>query len=59
MTTTWVEGDKGRAVAISAQPGYATARVYVGGAERIATLRSWEGKTEAGARKWAAKQLAR
>lgn len=26
MTTTWVEGDKGRAVAISVQPGYAAAR---------------------------------
>jgi hypothetical protein len=41
-----------REVVVVEQDGRFSARLYVNGGE-TATLQSWKGKTEAGARKWA------
>lgn len=45
-----------REVMVICQDGRFSARLYVNNGE-TATLQSWKGKTEAGARKWAARIL--
>lgn len=46
-----------RVVVVTVQSSSVSARLYVDGGE-VATLETWKGKTEAGARKWAARKLA-
>lgn len=46
-----------RVVIVTEQDGRYSARLYVNGGE-TATLQSWKGKSETGARNWAAKILA-
>jgi hypothetical protein len=45
-----------RQVVVTEQGGRFSARLYANGGE-TATLQAWKGKTEAGARRWAAKHL--
>lgn len=45
-----------RVVVVTDQDGQFSARLYVNGGE-TATLQAWKGKSEAGARRWAARML--
>lgn len=56
MRSYWIDNGS-RSVCVFVQGDSIWARVFVNNRE-TATLQSWKGKTEAGAKKWAAKVLA-
>jgi hypothetical protein len=54
--TTFTIKNGSREVVVTKQDGRYSARLYVNHGE-TATLQSWKGRSEAGARKWAARVM--
>lgn len=50
------KGNGAQQVVVTEQAGFYTARLYINYGD-TATLQTWKGKTEGGARRWAAKVL--
>jgi hypothetical protein len=57
MTTFTIKSGSKEVMIVKQGDNY-SARLYVNNGE-TATLQSWKGKTEAGARKWASRMMAR